>query len=58
MAETGPDDTRRVELTPRQIAALDGYQQTWLSQDSTEEQRIDAAGLTMGYLRAAMHKRS
>lgn len=52
------DDTRRVELTPRQIHDLEGYGKTWRSEDSTDEERSDAAGMTMGYLRSALGRKS
>lgn len=55
---TDPDDTRRVELTPRQIRDLEKLQETWRSEGSTDEQRDDAAGITMGYIRSALFRRS
>jgi len=55
---TNSDDNRRVELTRRQIRDLEAYDKVWRSQDSTDEEREEAAGKTMGYLRSAMRKRS
>lgn len=52
------DDNRRVELTPRQIKDLERYQETFRSESSTEQEREEAAGRTMGYLRSALNKRS
>jgi hypothetical protein len=52
------DDTRRVELTPRQIRDLEAYDKVWRSEKSTDEERDDAAGQAMGYLRSALRKRS
>lgn len=52
------DDTRRVELTPRQIADLERLTGEALDPNGTDQSRDDAAGMTVGYIRSAMHRRS
>lgn len=52
------DDTRRVELTPRQIRDMERLIGTVRAEKSTDRERDDAAGMLVGYLGSALSRKS
>lgn len=50
------DDTRRVELTPRQIRDMEQLITTARAEKSTEQERDDAAGMLVGYVGSAIQR--
>jgi hypothetical protein len=52
------NEQERVELTPRQMRDLERLTSQALDPDGTDESRADAAGITVGYIRSAMWRRS
>lgn len=58
MASSNDDSDQRVELTPRQVADIQGYLDTHGSKQATTDERSDAAGMLVGYMRSAFNRKS